>query len=135
MTQEQQLNSHYITNTKSNNTKTIRRAEEESGSKEGERRWLLCNREYQSLICAFHGYAVRIHHLEGHLRDRHPDLGHEVRGDAIRHYKGLLLTLPAEGPGEDQLAGYGPSNPAEPVEGLGCRPNPTNRAWLLLKSG
>ncbi|EWY79528.1 hypothetical protein FOYG_17330 [Fusarium oxysporum NRRL 32931] len=85
---------------------------------EGEGRWLLYNEEYQSLICAFHGYAVRFRNLEGHLKDRHPDLSHQVRSDLIRRHKGLLPTLLEEGPREDQLARHGSSNPAEPVEGL-----------------
>ncbi|KAF5239309.1 hypothetical protein FANTH_10012 [Fusarium anthophilum] len=85
---------------------------------EGEGRWLLYNEEYQLLICAFHGYAVRFHNLEGHLKDRHPDLSHQVRSDLIRRHKGLLPTLLEEGPREDQLARHGSSNPAEPVEGL-----------------
>ncbi|EXK26763.1 hypothetical protein FOXG_22262 [Fusarium oxysporum f. sp. lycopersici 4287] len=49
--------------------------------------WLLYNEEHQSLICAFHGYAVR--NLEGHLRDRHPDIDHRARSDLIRRHRGL----------------------------------------------
>jgi hypothetical protein len=105
-----------LPNNTNSNTKITRAAG--SGRGEGEGRWLLYNQEYQALICAFHGYAVRICNLEGHLRDRHPDLGHQARGDLVRHHKGLLPTLLEEGPKEDQLARHGPSNPAEPVEGL-----------------
>ncbi|KAF6525709.1 hypothetical protein HZS61_011504 [Fusarium oxysporum f. sp. conglutinans] len=61
---------------------------------------------------------VRFRNLEGHLKDRHPDLSHQVRSDLIRRHKGLLPTLLEEGPREDQLARHGSSNPAEPVEGL-----------------
>ncbi|VTO90232.1 unnamed protein product [Fusarium graminearum] len=100
------------------NTEVIRSRAEGSGGRGGEGRWLLYNEEYRSLICAFHGYAVRVHILEGHLRERHPDLCHQARSDLVRRHKGLLPTLLEEGPKEDQLAQYGPSNPAEPVEGL-----------------
>ncbi|WKT53731.1 Helicase superfamily 1/2, ATP-binding domain, partial [Fusarium oxysporum f. sp. vasinfectum] len=104
-------------NTNSDTQATGRRTDgSERG--EGEGRWLLYNEEYQSLICAFHGYAVRFRNLEGHLKDRHPDLSHQVRSDLIRRHKGLLPTLLEEGPREDQLARHGSSNPAEPVEGL-----------------
>ncbi|KAL9568920.1 hypothetical protein ACKAV7_006934 [Fusarium commune] len=104
-------------NTNSDTQATGRRTDgSERG--EGEGRWLLYNKEYQSLICAFHGYAVRFRNLEGHLKDRHPDLSHQVRSDLIRRHKGLLPTLLEEGPREDQLARHGSSNPAEPVEGL-----------------
>ncbi|OBS15056.1 hypothetical protein FPOA_14073 [Fusarium poae] len=103
-------------NTNSNTQATERRTEG-SGRGEGEGRWLLYNEEYQSLICAFHGYAVRFRNLEGHLKDLHPDLSHQVRSDLIRRHKGLLPTLLEEGPREDQLARHGSSNPAEPVEG------------------
>lgn len=99
-------------------TQVIRSRAEGSGGRGGEGRWLLYNEEYQSLICAFHGYAVRVHNLEGHLRDRHPDLCHQARSDLVRRHKGLLPTLLEEGPKEDQLAQHGSSNPAEPVEGL-----------------
>ncbi|KAG8664600.1 uncharacterized protein FPOAC1_013380 [Fusarium poae] len=61
---------------------------------------------------------VRVDNLEGHLRDRHPDLCHQARSDLVRHHKSLLPTLLEEGPKEDQLARHGLSNPAEPVEGL-----------------
>ncbi|GKU16177.1 unnamed protein product, partial [Fusarium langsethiae] len=74
--------------------------------------WLLYNEEHQSLICAFHGYAVR--NLEGHLRDRHPDIDHRARSDLIRRHRDLQL----QGPKEDRLALYGPSNPTQPIEGL-----------------
>ncbi|KAL3584862.1 hypothetical protein FPOAC2_10284 [Fusarium poae] len=102
------------------NTRAIRsRVEGSGGQRQGsEGRWLLHNKEYQSLICAFHGYAVRVDNLEGHLRDRHPDLCHQARSDLVRHHKSLLPTLLEEGPKEDQLARHGLSNPAEPVEGL-----------------
>ncbi|KAL5604001.1 hypothetical protein FOVSG1_006751 [Fusarium oxysporum f. sp. vasinfectum] len=104
-------------NTNSDTQATGRRTDGSEGG-EGEGRWLLYNEEYQSLICAFHGYAVRFRNLEGHLKDRHPDLSHQVRSDLIRRHKGLLPTLLEEGPREDQLARHGSSNPAQPVEGL-----------------
>ncbi|KAL3587389.1 hypothetical protein FPOAC2_13285 [Fusarium poae] len=74
--------------------------------------WLLYNEEHQTLICAFHGYAVR--NLEGHLRDRHPDIDHRARSDLVRRHRDLQL----QGPNEDQLALYSPSNPTQPIEGL-----------------
>ncbi|KAK2922489.1 Protein of unknown function DUF3505 [Fusarium oxysporum f. sp. vasinfectum] len=117
MIAQQHLPDSPPSNTNSDTQATGRRTDgSERG--EGEGRWLLYNEEYQSLICAFHGYAVRFRNLEGHLKDCHLDLSHQVRSDLIRRHKGLLLTLLEEGPREDQLARHGSSNPAEPVEGL-----------------
>ncbi|KAJ4175437.1 hypothetical protein NW755_014909, partial [Fusarium falciforme] len=81
------------------------------GTKLGEE-WLIYNGEYQSLICAFHGYAVR--NLEGHLRDRHPDINHRARSDLVRRHKGLQL----QGPALEQLVQHGASNPTRAVKGL-----------------
>ncbi|KAL3587615.1 hypothetical protein FPOAC2_13512 [Fusarium poae] len=116
-------------NTDSDTQATGRRTDGSERGK-GEGRWLLYNGEYQSLICAFHGYAVRFRNLEGHLKDRHPDLSHQVRSDLIRRHKGLLPTLLEEGPREDQLARHGSSNPAEPVEGL-----PIHRGFACTRPG
>ncbi|KAI3579713.1 hypothetical protein IWW34DRAFT_735572 [Fusarium oxysporum f. sp. albedinis] len=74
--------------------------------------WLIYNGEYQALICAFHGYAVQ--NLEGHLRDRHPDIGHRARSDLVRRHKDLRLQAPTK----DQLVSYGVLNPAPAVKGL-----------------
>jgi hypothetical protein len=52
--------------------------------------------------------------LEGHLRDCHPDIHHQARSDLIRRHSGLSL----QGPKEDRLAHYSPSNPTQPIEGL-----------------
>lgn len=74
--------------------------------------WLIYNGEYRSLICAFHGYAVCS--LEGHLRDRHPDIDHRARSDIIHRHKGLQL----QGPALEQLVQHGASNPTRAVKGL-----------------
>ncbi|SCV61242.1 uncharacterized protein FFFS_15811 [Fusarium fujikuroi] len=74
--------------------------------------WLIYNRQYNTLICRWHGYAVN--GLKGHLKAKHPYLDRRARQELLSRHDGVRLLLPEP----ETMAHHGPDDPIEPVEGL-----------------